>query len=236
AVAIPGRPVRDPRTAQRSDGVPEQDDRTGADRRSGASRRHGPQAPDAGSRAAAARHRHRYRRRCAPRAAVRSRAADAAAHRLGAPAVGDRGGVDAVAEDGERVPRPRTREARRLDERRARVLCVASRIDRVAMRGSAAGATTRISARAFAACAALATVLAFPPIGFAIDRLAGSDATDGVADASFPWLALFASSALALVALGFALLAWLRWTRTEAEFDALVATARRLAIGERGLR
>ncbi len=104
------------------------------------------------------------------------------------------------------------------------------------MRGSAAGATTRISARAFAACAALATVLAFPPIGFAIDRLAGSDATDGVADASFPWLALFASSALALVALGFALLAWLRWTRTEAEFDALVATARRLAIGERGLR
>lgn len=59
------------------------------------------------------------------------------------------------------------------------------------------------------------------------------------ADTAFPWFAVLASSALALLALfalGFALIAWLRWTRTEAGFDALVATASRIAIGERGLR
>lgn len=48
--------------------------------------------------------------------------------------------------------------------------------------------------------------------------------------------AVFAWSVLAFVALGFALVAWLRWTRTEAALDGLVATAMRIAIGERGLR
>ena len=46
------------------------------------------------------------------REAVRPRAADAGDDRLGQAAVGHRRGADAVAEDGERVPRARAREAR----------------------------------------------------------------------------------------------------------------------------
>jgi signal transduction histidine kinase len=95
----------------------------------------------------------------------------------------------------------------------------------------------RNSAWIFAALAVLAAFLSFQPIRFAIDRL-GADAAAAkpAIEAGFPWFAVLASSALAFVALGFALVAWLRWTRTEEALDGLAATAARIAIGERGLR
>lgn len=94
----------------------------------------------------------------------------------------------------------------------------------------------RNGALLFAALAALAALLAFQPIRFALDRLAVDSTPTSVAPAAgLPWFAVFASTALAFVALGFALVAWLRWTRTEAALDGLAATAARLAIGERGL-
>lgn len=95
----------------------------------------------------------------------------------------------------------------------------------------------RNGAWVFAALAALAAFLSFQPIRLAIDRLGTHAATASPAtDPGLPWFAVFASGALAFVALGFALVAWLRWTRTAAALDGLVATAARIAIGERGLR
>ncbi|MCD6682035.1 MAG: ATP-binding protein [Burkholderiaceae bacterium] len=105
------------------------------------------------------------------------------------------------------------------------------------MSSIAPGNAARSNARVFVVLAALAAVLAFQPIRFAIDRLytAAPDSSPG-AGIGPPWFALFASGVLTILAIGFALVAWLRWTRTEAALDSLVTTAARLAIGERGLR
>ncbi len=101
---------------------------------------------------------------------------------------------------------------------------------------TAPGNSARNNAWVFVALAALAAVLAFQPVRFAIDRLADAPAANVEGGAGFPWYAMFASGALSVLAIGFALVAWLRWTRTEAALDGLAATAARIAIGERGLR
>jgi len=105
------------------------------------------------------------------------------------------------------------------------------------MSSPAPGSATRNSAWIFAALAALAGLLSLLPIRFALEQAAtGAPKTNAAVEAGFPWFAVFASSAFALVAVGFALVASLRWARTAAALDGLAGTALRLAIGERGLR
>ncbi|MDT3677625.1 MAG: ATP-binding protein [Burkholderiaceae bacterium] len=105
------------------------------------------------------------------------------------------------------------------------------------MSSPAHASAARNGAWVFAALAVLAGFLAFQPIRFAIDHLGTHAAVaNSAVEADSPLFAVFASSALAFVAVCFALVAWLRWTRAEAALDGLAATATRIAIGERGLR
>ncbi len=105
------------------------------------------------------------------------------------------------------------------------------------MSSSAPGSATRNNAWIFAALAVLAGLLCLLPMRFALGQLTGNSPKPNAAvEFGFPWLAVFACAALAFAAVGFGLVAWLRWMRTAAALDGLAGTAVRLAIGERGLR